>query len=308
MPFDGEEISGRLSRTPEGFLICRDSVLSRCGDQAYHASELLDAGVEPGTGGWVTVTRDASEVFAPRSLAGFDGRPVVFAEHPNTMVDGSNYRTLSVGHIMGPGRRGEGDVVLGDIMLHDARAIEGVLSGTHRSLSVGYSASYRPLGRGRASQHDITPNHLALLRTGEARCGDVCVVRDARGDRKMRRMIRDQSIRGEHNEWQRSPNFSNAMGETSNGKVGPSLVMTLPGHSSNYFVVDLGPGKVGICCSSEIAGKLNMGTMATGANMLPDATEAVRRQQVRNDDAWCRQTLQGVNRRNAEFWKQNGGG
>jgi hypothetical protein len=179
--YTDQQISARLSRTPEGFLIARDAVLARTGLQEYHHAEIVDPNIEPDEHGIITVHRSADEVFAPRSLASFTGKPVTVG-HPDDYVNGGNYRQHAVGHVMSA-RRGEGeneDTVTGDLFISDARAADAVLSGTHRALSVGYSASYRPMGCGRASQHDIVANHVALLPNGGARCGDRCVVRDSK--------------------------------------------------------------------------------------------------------------------------------
>jgi hypothetical protein len=102
--------------------------------------------------------------------------------HPDDFVRPDNIRELQIGHIITAGR-GEGensDCVVGDLMFTDQHAIDLIRRGTHRSLSVGYGASYVPNGRGRARQTDIVVNHLALLENGGARCGDRCVIQDAK--------------------------------------------------------------------------------------------------------------------------------
>jgi hypothetical protein len=86
--------------------------------QEYHHAEIPDANIEPDEHGIITVHRSADEVFAPRSLASFTGKPVVLG-HPDEMVTGDNIRGLSVGHVMSA-RRGEGEnsgVVTGDLRL-----------------------------------------------------------------------------------------------------------------------------------------------------------------------------------------------
>jgi Uncharacterized protein conserved in bacteria (DUF2213) len=190
MPWRDDEIQlgPKQKLTPEGFLTVRDAVLARCGDQHYHATEILD--VEPDDRGMIVVRRDPREVFDPRSLASFTGKPVTLG-HPDDYVNGGNYRDLAVGHVISA-RRGEGadaDVVLGDLMITDPRAVEMVRRGTHRALSAGYTANYTRAERGRATQHDIVINHIALLRNGEARCGPRCMI----GDQAWRAMTLDQA-------------------------------------------------------------------------------------------------------------------
>ena len=163
--FGDEAISPRISRTPEGYLICRDAILSRCGQQLYHACEVPE--IEPDEDGWVTVQRDAEEVFAPQSVAMFAGRPVVMG-HPAGAVDGSNIREFAVGHVMSA-RRGEGensDVLVGDLFITDPRAVDAILSGTHRSLAVGYDAAYRPARTGlrQPARHPSQPRSAVAQR------------------------------------------------------------------------------------------------------------------------------------------------
>ena len=98
--FGDEAISPRITRTPENYLVCRDAILSRCGQQLYHASEIGGADIEPDNDGWITVQRDAAEVFRPESLASFIGKPVVLGEHPDAVVNTGNIHEFAVGHVM----------------------------------------------------------------------------------------------------------------------------------------------------------------------------------------------------------------
>jgi hypothetical protein len=105
--------------TAEGFLVCRDAVLARCGEQEYHGSEvpILDADVN----GWVIVTRPEREVLDPASLKSYAGKPVVLS-HPegeDAFVHSDNIRHLQIGTVLNA-RRGEGnlrDCVVGDLMI-----------------------------------------------------------------------------------------------------------------------------------------------------------------------------------------------
>jgi hypothetical protein len=174
------ELSPRMTLTAEGFLVCRDAVLARTGEQEYHAVEIptLDAD----TNGWIIVTRPEREVFDRASLRSYAGKPLVL-NHPegeDAFVHSENVRQLQIGSVLNA-RRGEGNLhqcVLGDLMITNRPAIEMIRRGTHRSLSVGYDAEYSQREPGRATQHRIRVNHLALLPTGTARCGPQCQVRD----------------------------------------------------------------------------------------------------------------------------------
>jgi hypothetical protein len=228
-----EQLSERLSLTPEGFLRVRDAVLARSGPQEYFTHELptLDADES----GWLIVNRPEAEVFDPRSLASYIGKPIVLL-HPDDLVTPENVREHQIGTVLAA-RRGEGnnaDIVVGDLMITDAEAIELIRRGTHRALSAGYDANYVQRGRGFADQRDIRINHVALLRNGDARCGPRCAIGDSRGNGKMRRRTRDQettqSAIGEYKEALRLPNQSE-MGSKPFGSVGDRgrLIARLPG-------------------------------------------------------------------------------
>jgi hypothetical protein len=174
------ELSPRQTLTAEGFLIARDAVLARCGEQEYHDSEIPD--VDADSNGWIIVDRPESEVFDPASLRSYVGKPVVL-NHPDdgaAFVHPDNVRDLQIGSVLAA-RRGEGeyrDCVVGDLMFTNKPAIDLIRKGTYRSLSAGYDTTYTQSAPGRATQHRIRVNHVALLPTGTARCGDRCRVRD----------------------------------------------------------------------------------------------------------------------------------
>jgi hypothetical protein len=247
-----EEISPRMGRSPEGFLICKDAVLARCGDQLYTAVEIptIDADGD----GWITVTREPKDVFAARSLASFTGKPITI-EHPDSDVNGENYRRHAVGHVL-RARRGEGadaDVVLGDLFITDPEAAELVQDGVLRALSVGYNADYIPTGPGRARQVDIVVNHLALLPPGAARCGPRCVIGDStRG----RQTMRDQSSETHQaafegfKEGLKMPNQS-LMGAKPFGSIPGSLVARLPGSRDSYVLKAAGPNETALLYSPQ---------------------------------------------------------
>jgi hypothetical protein len=119
----------------------------------------------------------------------------------DSFVHSENVKQLQIGSVLNA-RRGEGnlrDCVVGDLMITNRPAIELIRRGTHRSLSVGYDASYEQREPGRATQNTIRVNHLALLPNGEARCGDRCRVRDHQPRIDMTEALRPQ--RRAHEQW-----------------------------------------------------------------------------------------------------------
>jgi hypothetical protein len=167
--------AGKTRRlTPEGFLICEDVAIARTGQQVYSGTDL--PGLTPGTDGKIVVTRSPEEVFADETIASFEGKPVTIF-HPSEFVGPENHKHLSVGHIQNV-HRGEGadaDLLKGDILITDAAAIQ-YASQNLPDISCGYDAQYKPLGPGRASQHEIRGNHAALVPNGRA--GDRCAIKD----------------------------------------------------------------------------------------------------------------------------------
>lgn len=178
--FAPERLSARQSVTPEGFLLCEAVPIARIGSLLYDESELVNEDgplIEGGNGGLVTIERNADEVFRAETIASFEGKPVTLA-HPDDFVNPSNWRELSMG-ITQNVRRGDGvenDLMLADLLITDAQAIEDVRNGL-RQVSCGYDAEYEQLAVGRGRQTNIVGNHVALVERG--RCGPRCAIGDS---------------------------------------------------------------------------------------------------------------------------------
>jgi hypothetical protein len=314
MPWhDDETILGpKQSLTAEGFLLCKDVPLARVGMQEYHPLELpFDVRGDADYGAMMQVDRPAAEVFDPDSIRSFQGRPII-DEHPDDFIGPDNIGEHQIGTVLNV-RRGEppdDDVLLGDMLFTSRRGIDLVRRGK-RAVSVGYDASYIATGRNRARQMRIRANHIALV--DEARCGSRCMIGD-RAPRKEKVMRSRDSVGSEHNAWANDPlkNRSNTMGERP-GPVGPSLIMTLPGPASAYFILDLPPGdRCAVVATAGINGKLDMSNqVAEGTGPLPRpanrTVDQQRREMVARDAAWSQQTLRGINEANRRFWAQNSG-
>jgi hypothetical protein len=149
------EVSPNIARTSEGYLALRGVPVARTGLQVYGEHEV--PGLRGDASGMVRITRSPAEVFAPQSVASYTGKPVTLG-HPFEPVTRDNWQHYAVGYVTDPRR--DGDLLRADLLLTRGDAIDAVLSGT-RGVSVGYDASYRQQAPGRASQHDITCNHVA---------------------------------------------------------------------------------------------------------------------------------------------------
>lgn len=169
--------------TTDGYLVATPRV-ARTGIQIYKGSEVgrpdLDA---------VRVYRPEAEVFSHAAMGSLAHRPITL-DHPETKVDASNWRKLSVGNTSGEVAR-DGDFIRVPLVLMDSAAILAAQSGSSQ-LSVGYGAKLvwgdgvTPDGeRFDAQQSEIRANHIALVRA--ARGGDRLKI----GDRNSRKGERD---------------------------------------------------------------------------------------------------------------------
>ena len=159
----------------DGSLLCKDVPIARTGSQVYDESEL--EGLIGDEDGEIVVTRDADEVFRPETLASFEGMAFTLG-HPKDMVNPGNWKEHAHGHIQNV-RRGTGDqsdLMLGDIHIKTAEAIQQVMGGLEQ-ISMGYDADYEQKGPGQARQHSIIGNHCAGVPNGRA--GIRCSIGDS---------------------------------------------------------------------------------------------------------------------------------
>jgi len=173
--FAQSQLGPKRYKTPEGFLLCKDVPFARVGEQIYSAMEVPTT---PRSDGLIVVRRDPEEVFSPKALASFEGKPVTF-QHPGRAVDAESWRSLSQGHLQNVRR--DGDFVVADLLLMDADTIQKVESNEIREVSAGYDVDYEEIAPGLARQINIRGNHLALVQRGRA--GPQCSIQD--GDSTM---------------------------------------------------------------------------------------------------------------------------
>lgn len=168
-----EKIGETRYKTPEGFLVCENVPIARTGIMSYGAGEVP---IDVGPDGIVRIERLEADVFEPKTIASFAGKPVT-DDHPDEDVNPSNWAALAKGEVHNP-RRGEGiwsDCLVADLFIKDANAIKAVLDGKVE-VSCGYDADYEQTAPGRGRQHNIIGNHVALVENG--RCGPRCSIGD----------------------------------------------------------------------------------------------------------------------------------
>lgn len=160
--------------TPEGFIVCLDVPMARTGEMLYGPEETPVHSADGVSG--VTIRRDEDEVFRPDTILSIIGKSVT-NDHPEENVTPATFKELEVGTVISA-RRGEGvlgDLLIGDIIIKEPRAIQDVLNGKIE-VSCGYDADYEELRPGVGRQKNIYYNHLALVNKG--RCGPRCAIGD----------------------------------------------------------------------------------------------------------------------------------
>jgi hypothetical protein len=178
--FYATKLSENIGQTPDGFLVCRGSVLARTGWQTYIVSELLKnfpeeklrgLGIETGNpGASISVYRPAEEVFAHQTILSAEGKPLTDG-HPSEFVVPENFREHARGHIQNV-RKGStsldsGDWPLeGDIVINDHELINKVDGGL-RELSLGYNYDLARDGD-KILQVGFVINHCAVVPKGRA--------------------------------------------------------------------------------------------------------------------------------------------
>ncbi len=164
MQYYGTKLTENISRRkPEGYLLCLNVPVARTGAQDYLPEEL---GLPPGPGP-VSVFRSETEVFAPETMASFEGMPVT-NDHPPDGVDIENIRRLQMGHAHNV-RRGSGeesDLLLADLIITDERLVDAILAGK-REISCGYTYELAE-ENGQYIQRKIRGNHIAVVDAGRA--------------------------------------------------------------------------------------------------------------------------------------------
>lgn len=174
-----ESIGPSQALTPEGYLICVGVPIARTGSQLYAAHELPK--LAPGTDGTIRVHRDEVAVFSDETIASFEGKSVVVGHR---FVDSHNVKQIEAGHAQNVRRsETEPDLLLADLLIKDARAIDQVRvdparpnKKVLREVSCGYDAQYVQDAPGVARLRNIVGNHIALVERGRA--GPRCSIQD----------------------------------------------------------------------------------------------------------------------------------
>lgn len=161
-----EKLGPHKFKTPEGYLICTDAILSRTGKQEYKRCELFGDSCE-NPDKIVNVERTDDEVFSDKAMASFENKPIC-VEHPDHDVNAENHNELAVGFVrdIHKGEDNGKPVMMGTLVITDKDAVEAVESGEYKELSCGYDCDIDDDDEPR--QRNIRGNHVALCKQGRA--------------------------------------------------------------------------------------------------------------------------------------------
>jgi hypothetical protein len=178
------KLSENISVTSEGFLLCKNVPLTHTGALKYQPGE-HPFGDNVGE---ITIRRSPEELFSPVTMASFEGKDVT-VQHPEEFVSPENYQDLTHGVLVNL-RKGEKtievegeqvEVLLGDLLIKSAEAIELVQSG-EREVSLGYEAEWElEEGKTEGTHAKIKGNHCAIVSSGRA--GIHCAITDSKENR-----------------------------------------------------------------------------------------------------------------------------
>lgn len=161
-----EKLGPHKFKTPEGYLICTDAILSRTGKQEYKRCEIFgDSCDDPDK--VVNVDRTDEEVFSDKAMASFENKPVCI-EHPDVDVNAENHNELAVGFVrdVHKGEYKGSPVMIGTLVITDKDAVEAVENKEYEELSCGYDCDIEDDGN--PCQRNIRGNHVALCKQGRA--------------------------------------------------------------------------------------------------------------------------------------------
>lgn len=159
------KLSNRRYKTPEGYLVCVDSIIARTGKQEYLKSEVFQDSNDDSI---IQIDRPKSEVLSPSTIASFENKPLV-DEHPDEDVNVDNYRDYAIGFArdVRGSKLDDVDILIANLIFTDPEAIAEIESGEKSELSCGYDCDI--LGEGdNLYQANIRGNHIALCKAGRA--------------------------------------------------------------------------------------------------------------------------------------------
>lgn len=165
LKYYGDSISRNIIKRPNGGIICKNVPIGRTGDMVYLGREL---GIENEPNRKFTVKRLAEDVFAPATLASFEGVAVT-DDHPPEHITANNYGLYAKGHVQNvrQGRGRHSDQIVADLFVDDAVLVSKVMNRITREVSCGYGCTYEARDN-YFLQKQMCGNHVAIVPSGRA--------------------------------------------------------------------------------------------------------------------------------------------
>ena len=161
----GSKMSRNKTKTTEGYLVCHNVPIGRCGAQDYLGREISP---ELDHDEIFKVYRNPEEVFAPATIASFEGKSVTDL-HPPKNLDAHSYSAYEKGHVQNV-RQGTGDEsehLIADLVIKDLKLISDIENGIKKEVSCGYDCLWVETDGG-FEQKEIRGNHVAVVPDGRA--------------------------------------------------------------------------------------------------------------------------------------------
>lgn len=161
-----EQIGKHRYKTPEGYLICTDCILSRTGKQQYQKRDIWGDSCEDADS-MIDIDRHEKDVFDEKAMASFENKAIAL-DHPEEDINVDNYKDYSVGFVrdIKKGMHDGQPVMTGTLVITDSEAIKKVESGEYEDLSCGYDCDITTDNN--PCQINIRGNHVALCKEGRA--------------------------------------------------------------------------------------------------------------------------------------------
>ena len=220
MQYYGTKISPHRIKNDEGFLHCLEVPVARTGTQFYLSEEIEFKDKDKATlvNGGYEVMRTEDEVFSPKTLSSFEGKPLT-DEHPDELVTSQNYKRYGKGTVKNV-KRGTGelkDFILADLVVYDGSLIKEIENGKV-GVSVGYLCSYEVKDK-QLFQKDIICNHIAVV--DEGRAGEQAIIRDKKTEEIMADEIKPVEEKVEQKDLDPNEDLITKIGAMIESKIAP---------------------------------------------------------------------------------------
>ncbi|MGV8004316.1 DUF2213 domain-containing protein [Photorhabdus temperata subsp. temperata] len=161
-------------KTPQGYVIT-SAKITRAGPVEYYGHEVKLTGADANRK--ITIHRTIEELSKPETLKSFEGQTLTLTHPDDGEVNAGEWKDKTIGHIQNV--RAEGDYIVCDAYLKDAKAIQVLEEKGIRELSVGYEPAEIVEKNGELHQINIRGNHVAVV--AEGRVGADCRLNDKKG-------------------------------------------------------------------------------------------------------------------------------